>query len=364
MRRIFIFVPLLFFSSLLMSQQRIASRIDSLLPSSLKKDEPGGAVLIAKGDKILFSKGYGIADINTREPITSHTIFNTGSVSKTFVSNAILILEQRKVLSLDDNLAKYFPEIKNKEIGQKVKIRHLLSHVSGLPDNRKVSENPVFYLTADDVQNFQPVLQTDTLNFEPGNRYEYSNPAFNGLALIIEKITGSKWQDFVRKEIFAPAGMTESDITDGAHPESGVAHGYERVNGKYDELDYGEEPTFCAAGNGGIWCSVTDLYKYYLALQKPAFLNADIIANSMEIKKFKNWNSSLKPNIGYSWFVTKTINGLKRIGHTGSQGGFRADFEFVPEKKIVICLLFNNSIQNASSLTKDIEKILVEEKLL
>lgn len=346
-----------------MSQEKIADRIDSLFSSFLKKNEPGGAVLIAKGDKILFSKGYGVANINTKEPITSHTIFNTGSISKTFVSNAILILEQRKLLSLDDNLLKYFPEIKNKEFGQKIKIRHLLSHVSGLPDNRKVSENPVFYLTADDAQNFAPVLQTDTLVFEPGSRYQYSNPAFNGLALIIEKITGYKWQDFVRKEIFTPSGMTESDITDGAHPETGVAHAYEKENGKFNELDYGEEPTFCAAGNGGIWCSVSDLYKYYLALQKPAFLNKDIISNSMEVKKFTNWNSDKDPNVGYSWFITKTINGLQRIGHTGSQGGFRADFEFVPEKKVVICILFNIP-QDVGTVTKKVETILAEEKIL
>ncbi len=353
----------LLFSFKLMSQDKIAARIDSLFSSILKEDEPGGAVLVAKGEDVLFSKGYGIADITTKTPITAHTIFNTGSVSKTFVSNAILILEQRKLLSLDDNLLKYFPEFRNKDIAQKVKIRHLLSHVSGLPDNREVNKNPVFYLTADDAQNFAPVQQTDSLVFEPGSRYQYSNPAFNGLALIIEKITGNKWQDFVRKEIFSPAGMTESDITDGAHPETGVAHAYIKEKRKFKELDYGEEPTFCAAGNGGIWCSVTDLHKYYLALYKPAFLNKEIIENSMQVKTFTEWNSEKEPVNGYSWFITKTMNGLKRIGHTGSQGGFRAYFEFVPEKKIVICLLFNIPY-DVNMLTKKIETILIEEKFL
>ena len=360
---VIISLSFLLFSFKLMSQEKIAARIDSLFSSLLKAVEPGGAVLVAKGHNIIFSKGYGIADINSKEPITPHTIFNTGSVSKTFVSNAILILEQRQQLSLDDNLLKYFPEFKNKDIATKVKIRHLLSHVSGLPDNREVSKNPDFYLTADDAQNFAPLLKTDTLVFEPGSRYQYSNPAFNGLALIIEKVTGNKWQDFVRKEIFGPAGMTESDITDGSHPETGVAHAYVKEKGKFKELDYGEEPTFCAAGNGGIWCSVTDLHRYYLALQKPAFLDADIIGNSMEVKKFEQWKSEKEPNNGYSWFITKTVNGLKRIGHTGSQGGFRADFELVPEKKILICLLFN-APYDVSLLTKKIETILVEEKIL
>lgn len=347
----------------LMGQEKVADRIDSLFSTFLHTGEPGGAVLVAKDGHIIFSKGYGVADINTKTPITSHTIFNTGSVSKTFVSNAILILEKRKLLSLEDNIAKYFPGFKNKEIALKVKIKHLLSHVSGLPDCREVDKDPVFYLTADDAQNFAPIQQTDTLVFEPGNQYQYSNPAFNGLALIIEKITSGKWQDFVRKEIFTPAGMIESDITDGPHPETGVAHGYENENGEFKELDYGEEPTFCAAGNGGIWCSVNDLYKYYLALQEPVFLNQDVIGNSMEIKHFKNWESKTAPKVGYSWFITKSINGLKRIGHTGSQGGFRANFQFIPGKKIFVSMLFNIP-HNTDSVMEKIEQILLEENIL
>ena len=309
-----------------MAQENISSRIDSLFSSFIKTAEPGGAVLIAKGEQIIFSKGYGIADINSKELITPHTIFNTGSVSKTFVSNAILLLQQRNLLSLDDNMLKYFPE------------------------NNKVNIEK----TAD---------QADKLEFAPGSRYKYSNPAFNALALIIEKITGNKWQQFVQTEIFAKANMTESDITDGSHPETGVSHGYEKENRIFKELDYGEEPTFSAAGNGGIWCSVTDLHKYYLALQKPAFLNKEIIAGSMQVKRFDNWSSEKEPNNGYSWFITKAINGLERIGHTGSQGGFRANFQFIPEKKIFVGMLFNTP-HNCDILLEKIEQILKEENYL
>jgi CubicO group peptidase (beta-lactamase class C family) len=347
----------------LQAQSVVEKRIDSLFSTFLIPGVPGGAVLIAKDGKIIFSKGYGVADIETKEAITPHTLFNTGSITKTFVSNAILILEQRKKLSTEDNLIKYFPDFKNKEIAQKVKIKHLLSHVSGLPDCREVSKNLVFYLTADDKQNFAPLKQTDTLVFEPGNKFEYSNPAYNGLALIIEKVTGMKWQDFVRKEIFTKAGMRESDITDGAHPEKGVAHGYIKEQNSYKELDYGEEPTFCASGNGGIWCSVTDLYKYYNALMKPAFLTKEIINNSMQVKNFEAWTDTSKPFIGYSWFITKTLDGQQRIGHTGSQGGFVGNFQFIPEKKIFVSMLFNIP-QSVGDIMKKIEIILKEENLL
>jgi CubicO group peptidase (beta-lactamase class C family) len=358
-----VFVLQWMFSYCVFSQDKISVRIDSLLNSFTKPNEPGGAVLIAKNNHIIFSKGYGIADINTKEAITANTSFNLGSISKTFVSNAILILQQRHQLSIEDNLLKYFPEFKNKAIAQKVQIKHLLSHVSGLPDCREVSKNTSFYLTADDAQNFAPIQKTDTLVFEPGSKYEYSNPAFNGLALIIEKVTKMKWQDFVKKEIFEKAGMVQSDITDGVHPETGVSHGYENDNGVYKELDYGEEPTFCASGNGGVWSSVNDLYKYYQALMKPAFLNKEIISNSMQVKNFSNWANTAKPFIGYSWFITKTFDGQHRIGHTGSQGGFRTNFQFVPGKNIFVTMLFNTPQEVDAIMTK-IEMILKEEKFL
>ena len=358
-----LFLLMLICSAYLFAQNKLSQRIDSLFNSFIVSGEPGGAVLIAKNNNIIFSKGYGVADINTKEPITPHTSFNLGSISKTFVSNAILILQQRHQLNLEDNLDKYFPAFKNKAIAQKVQIKHLLSHVSGLPDCREVSKDPIFYLTADDAQNFAPIQQTDTLVFEPGSKYEYSNPAFNGLALIIEKVSKTKWQYFVKKELFAKAGMKESDITNGAHPETGVSHGYEKENTFYKELDYGEEPTFCASGNGGVWSSVSDLYKYYRALMKPSFLDKKIITNSMQVKNFKNWTDTIKPSIGYSWFVTKTFDGQHRIGHTGSQGGFSTNFQFVPGKNIFVTMLFNTP-QDVDVIMNKVEMILKEENFL
>src|SRR6185503_1609738 len=103
-----------------------------------------------------------------------------------------------------------------------------------------------------------------------------SNPAFNGLALIIEKAGAKKWQSYIANNIFEPAGMKSSTITDGAHPVSGVSHGYVRnEKNEFEELDYGEEPTFAAAGNGGVWSSVEELWLYEQAIQKNLFLRPD-----------------------------------------------------------------------------------------
>lgn len=338
-------------------EDTLTKKLDSMLAAEFKADEPGGAVLIIKGDKTLFSKSYGLADLETGEKITGNTLFNLGSVSKTFVSNGILILHENGMLSVNDDIGRYFPGFINKEIAGSVKIVNLLSHTSGLPDNRNIDENSDFFLTAKDEENFAPVMQAEKLNFLPGERFEYSNPAFNGLALIIEQVSGQKWQQFIADSIFKPAGMSTSTITDGPHPESGVAHGYDYADGKYIESDYGEFPTFPAAGNGGVWSSVNELIMYEKAIRENLFLGSELTDRSRTIYRPDNWSDTAQPLIGYSWFIgeeqvldVKNDLGVRLVYHTGDQGGFRAFYFAVPEKNILYVGLFNRPPENMNKI--------------
>jgi CubicO group peptidase (beta-lactamase class C family) len=321
-------------------------KLDSLLNKELLTDGPGGAVLVLKNDTILFSKGYGLADLSTKEPVTPRTLFNLGSISKTFVANAILILQQQGKLSLEDSLYKFFPEFKNKAIAHKIKIKHLLTHSSGLPDNRNVNVDTVFYLTAKDAENWAPEIKVDSLKFEPGTNYDYSNPAFNGLALIIEKVSGQKWQNFVVENILKPSGMNVTTITDGPHPDNGVAHCYVKVHGKWTEDDYGEEPTFAAAGNGGVWSSTEELARYEKALKSAIFLPASFIAdsrtpkNNFPVKELSSLENQVW-NLGWSWFTSSNPDGVKLVGHSGTQGGFYCNYISIPEKQILFVMLGN-----------------------
>ena len=316
-------------------------QLDSLFQSFFKPGEPGGAVLLVKDNKIIYQKGFGIADIDTKELITAKTLFNIGSISKTFVANGILKLALENKLSLEDDIYKYFPDFKNESIAKQVKLYHLLTHTSGIPDSRPVKEQHDFYLTAKDEENFAPLKKTKKLNSEPGTEYKYSNPAFNGLALIIEKVTGKKWQDYINEIIFKPSGMVTSTITDGPHPETGVSHAYiKNKDGKFEELDYGEEPTFAAAGNGGVWSSVEELWKYEQAIQQHIFLDSNWINKSRTVYLFPGWTDSIPSRLGLSWFLTKEMN-LNMIGHTGSQGGFISDYCWLAEKNLFYVLLCN-----------------------
>jgi CubicO group peptidase (beta-lactamase class C family) len=324
--------------------------LDNFFSKQFPSSEPGASILIMKDDSTIFSKGYGIANLVTQEPITPQTLFNIGSISKTFVANAILMLQEQGKLSVEDNLLKYFPDFKNKAIAEKVKIKHLLTHTSGLPDNRKVSQDTAFYITAKDAENWYPETQIDNLLFEPGSQFEYSNPAFNGLALIVEQVSGMKWQTFVEQKIMRPSGMNTSTITDGPHPEKGVSHGYVKNHGEWIEDDYGEEPTFAASGNGGVWSSTEELARYELALQKAVFLKPETVEDSRKVKRFENWSGKItdtdwswnKPNIGWSWFVNDWQDSVRIVGHTGSQGGFIANYVSIPDKKIFFVILSNS----------------------
>jgi len=333
--------------------------LDTMLSEEFKADQPGGSVLVMKGDRTLFSGNYGVADLETKEKITENTLFNLGSVSKTFVSNGILILNEQGLLSLDDSLQEYFDDFKNSDIALKVKIRHLLSHTSGLPDIRNVSDNIDFFLTAKDEENFAPIKLADSLNFEPGEKFEYSNPAFNGLALIIEKVTGQQWQKFISDSIFVPAGMMASKITDGPWPQEGVAHAYSLRDGEYAEDDYGEYPTFAAAGNGGVWSSVRELAAYERAIKQNRFLGKKLTADSRHIFHPENWSDSTSPFIGYSWFIgeerfldEENSFGVRLIYHLGDQGGFRAFYIVIPEKDILYVGLFNRPPEDLDSIIK------------
>ena len=312
-------------------------RLDSLFQTIFKPGEPGGAVLVVRNGKVIYKKGYGVEDIQKKNPITSQTLFNVGSISKTFVAYGILRLAREGKLSLDDDLYKYFLDFKNPSIAKKIKLYHLLTHTSGLPDLRKLSEDSVFYLTAKDEENFAPLKQTEQLNFEPGEKFQYSNPAFNGLALIIEKVTGKKWQQYIKETIFKPAGMKHSTITDGPYPQTGVAHGYLMQGKTFIEKDYGEEPTFAAAGNGGVWSSTEELWKYEQAIRQHIFLDSAWISKSRTVYQFPDWKAEKPPFIGLSWFLYPP----DFIGHTGSQGGFRSDYVWWPQRNIFYVLLCN-----------------------
>ena len=166
----------------------------------------------------------------------------------------------------------------------------------------------------------------------------------------------------MRDEILLPAGMTTSTITDGPHPERGVAHGYERVEGEWRERDYGEEPTFAAAGNGGVWSSVEELARYEQALRGPRVLEPGTLADARSVKTFPGWTSDQPPHLGWSWFIEE-VDGVVEVGHRGGQGGFSTNYFVIPDKDILVTFLMNGP-GDYTAVTSELRRWLREARWL
>ncbi|MBR1538887.1 MAG: beta-lactamase family protein, partial [Bacteroidales bacterium] len=207
------------------TDKEAVAKLDALCTSLFPADEPGAAVLVLRGDDIIFDKGYGIADIDTKKPIDGNTFFNIASVSKQFTAVAILQLAELGKLSLEDPVSKYFPEYQA-DFWKDVKIKHLLSHSSGVPDARGGIPREL-KIKGDETLAMSYLPTLDHLNFEPGSAYEYINPTFVLCGAIVEKVSKKPFTQYVTENIFRPAGMLQTLYFDPQHQEliPNMAHG-------------------------------------------------------------------------------------------------------------------------------------------
>lgn len=339
----------------------LKNKLDSAF-SSITPNEPGFSIHIEKGNQLLYSASFGSSNIENNLDFTTQTLVNIGGISKVFISYAILILQQQGKLSIEDSLVKYIPHMKNKEIGSKVKIRHLLMHTSGFKDLPPSITDSVFSLTMNDEQNFELVKYCNKLSFDPGSNYQFSDQAFSALVLIIEKVSKQKWQDFIKDRILMPTGMTFSKLTKIANATGGVSTGYMNEGGKFKEYDEFECPKMFTASNAGVWSNIEDLRKFMYALKDCLFLKCETVKLSQEILLSANWYSPITPPHGLCWFSHPKGSEFQNFyfDHKGNIGGFRSHIIYFPDKDLTLIWLGNSS----RNITPEILSALVSNKFI
>lgn len=377
------------------NRQQLTTRIDSLLSSHYRADAPGAALLIAKGGRILYDKGIGIADMSTGEKIDGNTAFNIASISKQFTAIGALKMQEMGLIDLNQSVAHYFPEFKS-DIWKKVKLRHLLSHSSGVPDARPRGDRN-FMLTATDEQSVGYMHDLNELHFEPGSDYEYINPTFDLFYLLAEKKTGMNFVDFQKKYIFDKAGMKNVQYFTPEAKIPHMAHGYivnedaevsgsdsdyakkrEKVANDYvdgngvhwAECDYGEETFFATKADGGIYTTTHDFLKWENALRrnnivrKSSKRKAYTAHTKVSGSKWSGYQNRDNTWYGYGWFIDKTPGCEVKIYHTGDNGGFQAYAAKYERSHVNVIMLENQSTVDRWTLQLKIEKILKEEGVL
>jgi CubicO group peptidase (beta-lactamase class C family) len=332
--------------------QKENERLDSIMSSIYTNDHPGAAIAIVKNGEVVFKKGYGIANLDSKKPITSSTNFNICSMTKQFTAYGILKLANEKKLSLDDKIDKYFPDFNTKVAGL-VTIRHLLTHSSGIVDHYDYVDKTLFKEFWDkDVLN--AIKTVDSVYFPIGSRYRYSNTAFCLLSLIIEHVSGYSFPEFIQEYIFKPLKMNNSDVIKPDFKISERAFGYEFENDSFKISDARESLFFSTRGDGGIYTSIDDYLKWIMAIQNGEILNSGIIkeAQSAQFTIDKTKNLSY----GYGWFVAGSDDN-KIVYHPGSNGGFRTIIVMIPSKKYSVVIFSNRTGIDLEDLVHEINKI-------
>lgn len=327
-------------------------KLDSVF-ASIHENDPGGYIYVQMGNQTLYSKEFGVSNMDSKQKFNDFTVVNIGGLSRTFIAYGILILQQEGKLNLEDSIIKYIPNFKNKDLGAKIKIRHLMTHTSGLKDLPMQKMDSVHFLSITDKDNFELVKYTNKPSFEPGSNFLFSEQAFSALVLILEKVSGMSWQDFIKERICVPAGMTFTKFSGKPGETVAAANAYRKINGTYKEYDLGEVPKMYTAVNGGMWSNVVDIRKYAYALQYCLFLKCENVKISTDLMNPSNWYSQQVIPHSQCWFINQ-VPGLEymNISYHGSIGGYRTSLIVVPQTELSIVIASNNSAVYHDELIK------------
>ena len=239
-----------------LSKTQIArEKIDSLFNTRYQLENPqiatttpGASVLIIKGDTILYNNNFGLANHKNDSLIDNNTFFNIASVSKQFTAVAILKLHSQGLLDINSSIYDVHPEV-NKYLPVKkkpftdIKVKHLMDHSSGIKDTRP-RDNRDWCVHATDMESIQYIKGIKELAFEPGTEYQYMNPTFQLLYLMIENVSGKPFEQYMKEEIFEPAGMEQTLYFQAGRDIPNMSHAYIPNENQWREYDYGEETFF------------------------------------------------------------------------------------------------------------------------
>ena len=320
----------------------LVRELESHLEKVVAEDGFSGAVLIGKGSVPILKRVYGLQNKSSNVPNHIETKFNIGSLNKMFTAVAVAQLAEQGKLSFNDTIGKLLPDYPNKAVAEKVTVHQLLTHTSGMGDylNATYTANLKKMKTLVDLL---PLFVHDPVKFEPGAKWQYSNAGYAVLGLMIERVSGQSYFDYVKEHIFKPARMLNTDSYEIDQRVAGLAIGYTRMNdsGRADpSLPRRENTTMRPAKGssaGGGYSTVEDLFNFSVALLGHKLLSQKHTEN-LTTGKVEVGGPVGKYAYGFS---DKVFNGRHIIGHNGGGPGIGANLDMFPELGYVTVVLTN-----------------------
>ena len=326
-----------------------AAAMEALFSDYAQPGAPGASVIVIEGDKVLFRKAYGLANLEAKISATPATNYRLASVTKQFTAMAIMILAERKRLSYDENLASFFPGFP--DYGKQVTVRHLLNHTSGIIAYEDVmDEKTTVPLTDRDV--LELMKRQDRTNFPPGSAYRYSNSGYVLLGLIVEKASGMSFPEFLHRNIFAPLKMKGTVLyhRDDRSDESHRAYGYSKHDDVFVRTD--QSLTSSTRGDGTVYSSVEDLYKWDRGLRGTRLVKHATLQQAFTSGAQVDEDTGY----GFGWFIEKR-RGQRTVWHSGNTIGCTQFIRRYLDRKFTIIVQANRSNAPLAALADKIEEI-------
>jgi D-alanyl-D-alanine carboxypeptidase len=318
-----------------LGQADLVAALRAKLEKDSAADKFSGAVLLAKNGQSIFTGAYGMADREKKIPNTVNTKFRIGSMNKMFTAISIMQLVQAGKISLSDPVGKYLTDYPNKDIAAKVTIQQLLTHTGGTGD----FFGPQFdahRLELKTLQDYLKLYGERAPEFEPGSRWEYSNYGFLMLGVVVERVSGKSYYDYVSENIYKPAGMTST----GSQPEDqSVADrsiGYTHSPGNNLQPNTDTLP-YRGTSAGGGYCTVEDFLRFANALTNHKLLNAQ----NTELLTTGKVDTPRGEKYAFGFMENGAGTPLRHFGHGGGAPGMNGDLQIFPQSGYVIVVLSN-----------------------
>ncbi len=331
-------------------------QIDAIFKDWDSPNSPGASVAVIEHGKLVFAKGYGVANLEYNIPIKPETVFHVASVSKQFTAMAVVLLESDGKLALDDDVQKYLPELP--DYGNKITIRNLLQHTSGIRDQWQTLALAGWSLqdviTQD--QALRLIFRQKELNFAPGTRNLYSNAGFTLLAEIVARVSGMPFPQFCAERIFTPLHMTHThfhqDLTQLV-PGRAYSYGNKGTGFAAAPLNY------ATVGATSLFTTASDLALWLDNFRDPKVGGAAGVARMQEEGVLSD-GTKIKYGLG---IALDTYRGLKTISHGGGDAGYRSDVIWFPEHELGVAVVSNLGSFNPDRAAKSVAEVYIGAKM-
>jgi len=318
-----------------------------------RQNIPGLSLLVARGGKIVLAEGFGLANVELQVSVKPETVFQSGSVGKQFTATAVMMLVEEGKVRLDDPLTRYFKDAP--QSWNDVTVRELLSHTAGFGDYPKDFDFRKDWTEDELVKRVEGI----PLAYPPGTKWEYSNLGYLTLGILIHRVTGEFYGDFLQQRIFHPLEMNSTRIISESDIVPNRAAGYRLVKGELKNQEW-VAPMVNTTADGSLYFSILDLAKWDAALYSEKLLKKSSLDQMWTAAKLKDGQPN-KGHYGFGWFVDER-HGHRCIHHDGAWQGFQTAIDRYVDDQLTVVALSNLSGSQPGKITQHVAEMYLDAK--